>query len=275
MSIRKKLQRAKDVLRPSGHAEWDAVLQDAATQGDTERALYALKMGADIDCDVIGNGWRPLHLAASNGHATLVRELIARGAGVNKHAGNGYLPITAAHDNDHPDVVLILAEAGSETTSFDYKGRAPLHYAITNFNRKLLTVLLDNGADPDVPSHDNTRPLHRVIGREDFDMTALLLGAGADPNTYDRDGLQALHHAAKTGNEAIITLTLRHGGELESQAISGNTPRDLAVACNKAASFDSAVSTFHSARLHSTRLHSIRQNSRKTRRGLSSPAKPR
>ena len=55
-----------------------------------------------------------LMLAAYNGHATLVRELLVRGADGNRTNDQGQSPLAGATFKGHDDVVRVLIEGGAD-----------------------------------------------------------------------------------------------------------------------------------------------------------------
>ena len=55
-----------------------------------------------------------LMLAAYNGHATLVRELLVRGADGNRTNDQGQSPLAGAVFKGHDDVVRVLVDGGAD-----------------------------------------------------------------------------------------------------------------------------------------------------------------
>ena len=76
-----------------------------------------LQKGGDPN---IGASWkgnaRPLHVASRNGHAEIVRRLIAAGATVNIKDDDGDTPLLLAARSGSPEVVHSLLEAGANVT---------------------------------------------------------------------------------------------------------------------------------------------------------------
>ena len=77
-----------------------------------------LQKGGDPN---IGASWkgnaRPLHVASRNGHAEIVRRLIAAGAIVNIVDDDGDTPLLLAARSGSPDAVNLLIEAGADVTT--------------------------------------------------------------------------------------------------------------------------------------------------------------
>lgn len=105
----------------------------------------------------------PLMMAALKGHTAAVRQLIARGADVNK------------------------------------PGWTPLHYAATNGNLEIIQLLLDHHAFIDAESPNGTTPLMMAARYGSTAAVKLLLEAGADTAMKNQHGLTAADFA-RQGN---------------------------------------------------------------------------
>jgi ankyrin repeat protein len=103
----------------------------------------------------------PLMMAALKGHTALVKELIARGADVNK------------------------------------PGWAPLHYAATGGHLDVMELLLENYAFIDAESPNGTTPLMMAAMYGSTAAVKLLLDAGADTAMRNKLGLSAIDFAQR------------------------------------------------------------------------------
>lgn len=103
----------------------------------------------------------PLMMAALRGHTELVKELIARGADVNK------------------------------------TGWTPLHYAATSGHLEIMNLLLENYAYIDAESPNGTTPLMMAAQYGSAAAVRLLLDAGADASLRNQLGLTAIDFATK------------------------------------------------------------------------------
>ena len=107
------------------------------------------------------NDESPLMLAALKGMTELCRQLISRGADVNK------------------------------------PGWTPLHYAATNGHLEIMSVLLEESAYIDAASPNGTTPLMMAAQYGTPAAVQLLLEAGADPMLKNQQGLRALDFAQR------------------------------------------------------------------------------
>ena len=75
-----------------------------------------LEVGADADRKIATGtyaGATTLFAASQNGHAAVVRTLVAHGAEVGKAASGGATALFVASQHGHAEVVHILAEGGA------------------------------------------------------------------------------------------------------------------------------------------------------------------
>lgn len=119
----------------------------------------------------------PLMLASLQGLTELCRQLIAKGADVNK------------------------------------PGWTALHYAATGGHLVLMTLLLDSHAYIDAQSPNNTTPLMMAAHYGTPAAVKLLLEAGADPLLKNDQNLSAIdfaHRASRTESSEIIAAFVRN-----------------------------------------------------------------
>jgi uncharacterized protein len=118
----------------------------------------------------------PLMIAALKGQLDFVKELIARGADVNK------------------------------------TGWTPLHYAATGGHLDIIQLLLDQNAYIDAESPNGTTPLMMAAQYGSAAAVKLLLDAGADPSLKNQLGLTAINFATRVSRDdsaELIAAALR------------------------------------------------------------------
>lgn len=93
-------------------------LMYVSLMGDLPRARELIRRGAVVN----QLGWTPLHYAASNGHAEMVKYLLVQGAMPNAPAPNGVSPIMMAAAAGSTAVVQILLKAGADPSAVDING---------------------------------------------------------------------------------------------------------------------------------------------------------
>jgi ankyrin repeat protein len=121
-------------------------------------------------------GETALMMAAFRGQLDLARELIARGAQVNR------------------------------------SGWTPLHYAATNGHVAMIEYLLTQKADINAPSPNETTPLMMAAMYGSEDAARALLKAGADPARKNQLGMTAADFARKAERTRLADALARAAG---------------------------------------------------------------
>jgi ankyrin repeat protein len=82
---------------------------------DLRTVEILLRHGAPVNAGAEGGG-TPLHSAAANGNAAIVRVLVQHGADPTVTTDDGKTPLDLARENGHADVVEIAASDGSPSS---------------------------------------------------------------------------------------------------------------------------------------------------------------
>lgn len=198
------------------------------------RASVEILLGGvavDIEAKDSWYGRTPLSWAAANGHATIVRLLLEKGAETeSKGAFSGSVPLTWAAGNGHADCIQELLDKGAEIDSTDVNNRTPLSWAAGKGQRTCVEVLLDRGAKAESKDLRGWTPLTWAAERGQRSTLRTLVGAGAELDVPDKYGRTPLSHAAKNGYEDIAGLLLDRGADPNSKDYSGWTPLFWAAA---------------------------------------------
>ncbi|MDO4768810.1 MAG: ankyrin repeat domain-containing protein [Brachymonas sp.] len=141
-----------------------------AIHQQSEKAIPVLLQSRQVDVNALNRaGESPLMLAIITGQDELTKQLIARGAAVNKH------------------------------------GWAPLHYAATKGNIAIMQLLLDHDAFIDTEAPNRTTPLMMAAQYSGNEKAVqFLLEQGADPWAKNQLGMTALDFARRGANPGII-----------------------------------------------------------------------
>lgn len=148
-----------------------------ALREDSMLAGAFLLQQPNLDLDAVNeNGENALMMAALRGHVGLLRQLIRRGAEVNK------------------------------------PGWTPLHYAATHASAvsvEMVELLLEESAYIDAASPNDTTPLMMAARYGNRDTVKALLEAGADASLRNQQGLSALDFAVRADRSDIVELLRR------------------------------------------------------------------
>ncbi|EFY93351.1 NACHT and Ankyrin domain protein [Metarhizium acridum CQMa 102] len=169
-------------------------------------------------------GFGPLIYAACEGHETLVRLLLEKGAYVHARDDNeDMMPLSVAARHGHKAIVELLLEKNADINAGEKDGSTALMLAAIHGHDTVMELLLENKADMNAKDiHGRTALLHAVIAEEE-NMVALLLAHNADPDMRDKNGKTALLIAAESGEEAVVKLLLDYNADVSAKDEYGNT----------------------------------------------------
>jgi len=135
----------------------------------------------------------PLHLAARMGHLECLRELLDRGADMQRKTKyrRGHMPIHLAARYRHLGCLTELLDRGADMEARDGNGCTALHWASGQGGSECLRLLLDVGADMEAMGgvHGNGPPLVIAAASGCLESLRELLDRGADIETcWHNDG---------------------------------------------------------------------------------------
>jgi ankyrin repeat protein len=114
-------------------------------------------------------GDTPLHVAAAAHRATLVGDLVTRGAPVDARNRRGATPLHYATDGGpgahtwnpatQRETIARLLDSGADPNAADKSGTMPLHRAVRNRCTAAVAALLDGGALPDATNGRGSTPM--------------------------------------------------------------------------------------------------------------------
>lgn len=87
-------------------------LMYAALHGELPMVEFLVARKAEVN----KTGWAPLHFAAANGHADIVRFLLEHHAYIDAESPNRTTPLMMASRQGHPSVAALLVEEGADPT---------------------------------------------------------------------------------------------------------------------------------------------------------------
>lgn len=120
----------------------------AAEEGDAVRVRQLLTKGVQVDA-VDDCRWTAMMRAAASGHADIVITLLEHGAAIDHREKSGYTAVMAAVINNHPDMLAALLRRGADVNVQETEGgNSALMWAAKDGNAAMLQMLLEAGADP-------------------------------------------------------------------------------------------------------------------------------
>jgi len=214
----RRLQASARDTSPGEQLPADQALMRAAADGDLAQATVLLAGGARVNTvDAWGNG--PLLLAAREGHATLVRALVAAGAHLNGRGGE-MPPLAAAALRGHEAVVRLLLRQGADPDAVGGNGQTALLNAVKTGRLAVAGQLLDAGADTRVVDRAGDNLLIVCVSQDRAAMLDLLLRRGVQPDMADGNGLSALYWAEFLQRPALAARLRLAGADPDRRKVS-------------------------------------------------------
>ncbi len=211
-----------------GGGSRDAQVLAAAAANQVDLALALLRQGASPDAlpTAEDRDQRSLAIiAATAPDLRLLRELIARGADLNRAVG-GLTPLLAATRDSYlgrPDAVMTLITNGADTRAADGEGNTALHYAALSCDAAVAAILLDAHADADLPNRDGLTPLGVAAQAGNELLARFLLERGAKcAPARAQPALSAACHAADDLPK-LVKLLLKHRADVAARDALGRT----------------------------------------------------
>lgn len=155
----------------------------AAFAGYDEVVTKLLQNGATSNC-LDAKGRTPLRLAASAGSVSTMKALLAGGGS----EANRSPALHVAACSDDAATIRELLHRGADVDRRNEQDLTPLLSAAYLGSRSACLALLEGGAGVNSTTIDGSTPLHAACCRGDYHMADLLLKRGADPDATDNGG---------------------------------------------------------------------------------------
>lgn len=186
-------------------------LFDQARAGRWDEWLAGMKASSPEPDVRDREGATLLTLAARQGRLDAVRELLRRGADVDRRGLFGLTPLCAAAMGGHDLVVQELLRAGADPERWSAQGQLPLHLAAREGHVTVVRTFLAAKVDPLAWNHAGRHALDEAASTGHIDTMAALVDAGVPAQALDRHGLNAVHAAALNRHFAAVAWLRERG----------------------------------------------------------------
>ncbi|RKU10712.1 hypothetical protein C6502_10835 [Candidatus Poribacteria bacterium] len=230
----------KDTLGENAPSRDDSLVNavgicNAAQAGDLQRVQEILALKPELATQDIAsnNEHQPIHLAAEEGQAEIVRVLLEAGAdplkGIYPHR-TATSALTMAQDREHAAVVTVIEAWLNEQRGTTPKGEAFTRAAADGDIVQIRSLLNEDGGLINATDRGGKTALFKAIDRGDLALVLELLDRGADVDHRAADGSRPIHHCLahswKEPDEMYKTYAILAGALLARGA-----EYDLWVAC--------------------------------------------
>ena len=143
-----------------------------------------------------------------------IQNAIEAGADVNVRNKYGVTSLYAASLEGHAEIVKLLVAANADVNAADTDGVTPLWIASQVGHTKTVKLLITAKANVNVTRKtDGVTPLLKASQNGHFEIVNLLVAANADVNVADIDGVTPLLIASQKGHVEIVKLLLIAGAQ--------------------------------------------------------------
>lgn len=230
----------KDTLGENAPSRDDSLVNavgicNAAQAGDLQRVQEILAVKPELATQDIAsnNEHQPIHLAAEEGHAEIVRVLLEAGAdplnGIYPHR-EATSALTMAKDREHIPVVEVTEAWLGEQRGTTPKGENFTRAAADGDIEGVRSLLNEDGGLINATDKGGKTVLFKAIDRGDLSLVLELLDRGADVDHRAADGSRPIHHCLahswKVPDEMYKTYAILAGA-----LIARGAEYDLWVAC--------------------------------------------
>jgi hypothetical protein len=194
-------------------------LVEALLHEDPADVQALLDEEADPNRRLSEDGGTPLMVAARLGEASLVEQLLARGADLHAKDDEHWTALHWAASEGRDQAVAVLLHAGALVDTPDAAGNTPLLLAAEADHAAAVRVLIEQGgADVNAINRDNLSAVTLAAMNGHTNVLEILLATGAHLDLSDEHSRVALTYAARRGHISWGTLH-------ESERHAENLPR--------------------------------------------------
>ena len=182
--------------------------------------VKAIREAVDSGLDVNGSMgvFRPLSVAAQNGHVDAVRYLLQIGARLNASDKDGFQAIHLASAKSQLEVVELLVSFGADLQAPLKTGWRVIHVAIRDGALESVKYLIEKlGVDRHSKTLTDTKlePIHAAVMHSRIEILRYLIDElHIDVNTPDARDMLPIHLAAMKGRNDSIDFLASRGADL-------------------------------------------------------------
>ena len=205
----------------------------AATKGHLNIVKKLLKYGCSVFRSTTSDKWTLLHFAAENGHFAVVDFILKSVKKVRKlniRNIEGDFPIHIAARNGFAEIVKALIYKFKRPDRKGSRNSTPIHSASTNGHVNVVKILLDFKANWIFANDFGNTALHFAAWFDNIEVVKLIIDFDQEisPNIRNENLWTPLHFSVNQGNFETAKLLLPYTKDIVSKDIFGRTIAEIA-----------------------------------------------
>ncbi|KLP05969.1 Uncharacterized protein LW94_10021 [Fusarium fujikuroi] len=157
-------------------------------------------------------GLSPIGIACTKGFVEIVHTMVSNGANITVPDNNGWTPVHVASSNGHAEVVKLLLEVSRiDVSKPDALGRTALFFASRNGHYQVAEALLaEEGVNPDTTDWIGSTALFAAVANGHLHIAELLITSCAAVEMQAGVGQNLIWWAFRAGNPKLVQLLVEH-----------------------------------------------------------------
>lgn len=188
---------------------------NALSHGSDEEVVRSIREGLDLSAD-LGNGERPLSMAAWAGRESAIREIVRQGVHIDQRNTGGHTALARAAAADHVSVIKLLVTLGASVEIIQSNGCTALYSACKHGYPRTVGAFIQLGANVNHRGQNGATPLMDTVISESLAAALRAAASAANPN-------------AVVDYAAVLSTLLDNGADPSLRTANGKTALDLAV----------------------------------------------
>lgn len=170
-----------------------------------------------------------LHIAASNGHGSIIEALVTKGRMNVNTSHRGKTPLLVGCGLNNSGVIRALVNVGADVNVAGPRGVRPVHELAVHGNSRDLHMLVSKGADINVQCAQGKTPFVMACEADKIGCARRMLAlTQLDKGAKNRKGETILHTVVRTGNPGLVKAALEAGVNKYQKDNTGAKPAHLA-----------------------------------------------
>ena len=211
------------------------------SRGQLDKDRLRFLLSSDASPEIYIQGYTALHIAAEQGTAESVRELLGHCTNPNARTRPNeeaaiHLATVQADFTLFKEKLELLLQNNADINIPNLEGDTVLHLAMRRMgNAEAIKFLLDQGASTKLKGQHGRTPLQYAVFLEREELADVLLAHGASPNCEDDDGVTPLHIAVRSKKLSmpLVESLIGKGYHINHEDKSQRTPLFEAATCGR------------------------------------------